>query len=160
MKRVIASVILLCMICCMLPATVEAAYGADPILISRTIEYLEDGSSVEISVYEEPATTRASDYMKSGSKIYRARNIYGDVMYTLTVKGVFSVDEGVAATCTSASYSTSIIESAWSCTAAYATKSGNCAIANGTFKLIRSGITEEIDYPQVVLSCDDLGNLS
>lgn len=160
MKRVIASAILLCMLCCMLPATVEAAYGEDSILICRTIEYFEDGSSIEISVYEEPATMRASDYMKSGSKVYRARNIYGDIMYTFTVKGVFSVDEGVAATCTSASYSTSIIESAWTCSSASATNSGNRAIANGTFKLIRSGITEETDNVQVVLTCDDLGNLS
>ena len=81
-------------------------------------------------------------------------------MYTFTVKGVFSVDEGVAATCMSSSYSTNIVDGDWSCASASATKSGNQAIANGTFKMKLAGITIETDNVRVVLTCDDLGNLS
>ena len=116
MRRTIAFLTCLFVLCCyIVPANAtEAVFNDESILVSRTIEYLEDGTSIEISVYEDPLTTYASDYMKSGSKIHRAYNSDGDIMYTFTVTGVFSVDEGVAATCTSSSYSTNIVDGDWS----------------------------------------------
>lgn len=162
MKRIIAFFSCLFVFFACLPSVnaAGAVTSNEPILVSKTIEYLEDGTTIETAVYEDPVVIRASDYMKSGSKTRTVTNPNGDALYKLTVRGVFSVDEGVEATCTSATYSTNIVYSGWSCTSASATKTGNSAIANGTFKFKHMGIFTETDNVQVVLTCDDLGNLS
>lgn len=162
MKRVVAFLGCLVMFffCFVSVNATEIAEESESILISKTVEYLEDGTKIEIAVYEDPVATYASDYMKSGKKVYVATNYSGDVLYKFTVTGVFSIDEGVSATCTSASYSTDIINTNWSCKTATATASRNRAIANGTFIRKQLGITVETDNVQVTLTCDDLGNLS
>ena len=129
------------------------------ILVSETVEYLEDGSSIITSVYEELVTTRRNLYDKAGSKVYRYRNADGEVLWTLTVSGEFRVIEAASVTCTSASCSTAIYNDAWSCTRKSASPSGNQAVANGVFEMTVLGIVISTENVNVTLSCDPYGNL-
>lgn len=129
------------------------------ILVSETVEYLEDGSSIITSVYEELVQTRSNLYDKAGSKVYRYRNADGVVLWTLTVSGEFRVIEGASVTCTSASCSTAIYNDAWSCTRKSASPSGNQAVANGVFEMRVLGIVISTENVNVTLSCDPYGNL-
>lgn len=129
------------------------------ILVSETVEYLEDGSSIITSVYEELVQTRSNLYDKAGSKVYRYRNADGEVLWTLTVSGEFRVIEGASVTCTSASCSTAIYNDAWSCTRKSASPSGNQAVANGVFEMTVLGIVISTENVNVTLSCDPYGNL-
>ena len=129
------------------------------ILVSETVEYLEDGSSIITSVYEELMTTRRNLYDKAGSKVYRYRNADGEVLWTLTVSGEFRVIEGVSVTCTSARSSVEIFDSEWTCVSRYASASGNQAIAHGEFqRKLLGGVISARDI-DVTLSCDHFGNL-
>lgn len=129
------------------------------ILVSETVEYLEDGSSIITSVYEELVQTRSNLYDKAGSKVYRYRNADGEVLWTLTVSGEFRIIEGASVTCTSASCSTAIYNDAWSCTRKSASPSGNQAVANGQFQKTLLGIVVDTENVNVTLSCDPYGNL-
>ena len=129
------------------------------ILVSETVEYLEDGSSIITSVYEELVTTRRNLYDKAGSKVYRYRNADGEVLWTLTVSGEFRVIEGASVTCTSASCSTAIYNDNWNCTRKSASPSGNQAVANGVFEMRVLGIVISTENVNVTLSCDPYGNL-
>lgn len=164
MKRFISLFLCLAVLvvsCYCLPAkAAEYDVPENQTLVSKTVQYLEDGSRIETAIYEEIVKTRASSYMKSGSKVRSAYNADGNLICTLTVRGVFSVDEGVSATCTSVSHSTSIVDDDWSCTSSSSSKSGNRATANGTFKRTLLGVTVDTQNLQVTLQCDDLGNLS
>lgn len=130
-------------------------------LISETVEYLEDGSSITISVYEDNAPmTRASTYSKSGSKTYTARNSDGDILWKFTVQGVFSVTEGSSSSCTSSKYTSEIVDDSWSLKTASASKSGNKAIGNATYQSKVLFIVTDTKSCTVELKCDTYGNLS
>ena len=130
-------------------------------LISETVEYSEDGSSITISVYEDSAPmTRATTYSKSGSKTYTARNSDGDIQWKFTVQGVFSVTEGSSSSCTSSKYSSEIVDDAWSLKTASASKSGNKAIGDATYQRKVLFITTSTENPHIELKCDTYGNLS
>lgn len=129
------------------------------VLVSETVKYLEDGSSIITSVYEELVQTRSNLYTKTGSKIDRYVSTEGEVVWSLTVYGEFQVIEGASVTCTSASCSTAIYNDAWSCTRKSASPSGNQAVANGVFEMTVLGIVISTENVNVTLSCDPYGNL-
>lgn len=132
----------------------EVDSTAEEILVSESVEYLEDGRIITTSVYEAPVVTRATVYNKSGRKVLTESNADGETLYTFTVSGIFTVREGSSAVCISSSYSTNIVNDAWYCYSASASKSANKAIADGVFKKKLLGITVETDTRQVVLTCD------
>lgn len=130
------------------------------VVVSQATEYLEDGSSVEIVVRELPTMTRAAS-SKTGSKTYTKKNSSGDVLWEFVEKGTFSVDKGVSSTCTAASHTYSIKNSAWKNTKATSKKSGNQAIGDGTFEQKLLGIiTVDTVNCHVVLTCDKNGKLT
>lgn len=137
----------------------EYECAKEMVLVSETVEYLEDGSSIITSVYEEVVMTRSNLYTKTGSKIDRYVSTEGEVVWSLTVYGEFQVIEGASVTCTSASCSTSIYNDAWRCTRKSAAPSGSQAVANGVFEKTLLGIVISTENVNVTLSCDPYGNL-
>ena len=129
-------------------------------LVSETVEYYEDGSTLVISVFVEPIRSRSNLYNRVGRKVYEYRDADGDILWTFAVTGEFRVLEGASVTCISASCSTEIFDEAWACTRRYAETSGSWAIANGEFERSLLGIVIDRDTVQVSLTCDVYGNLS
>jgi len=129
-------------------------------LVSETVEYYEDGSTLVISVFVEPVRSRSNLYNRLGRKVYEYRDADGDILWTFAVTGEFRVLEGASVTCISASCSTEIFDEAWVCTRKYAETAGSWAIANGEFERSLLGIVIDRDTVQVSLTCDVYGNLS
>ncbi len=147
---------------CALPfgANAQVAMSNEQI-ISETVEMLEDGYYIKTIVAEEIMTMapRATT-TKSGSKARVFYNSNDEEVARFTLKGTFSVNTGVSATCTASSYSTSISNNSWSVKSASATKSGNHAIGDVTFVKKVLFITTDTQEAHVVLTCDKNGNLS
>ena len=130
------------------------------VLISKTVEYLEDGSIITTSVYENVVPSRSNLYNKSGTKERVYTDANGNIVWSLTVHGEFRVIEGASVTCTSARSNVEIFDSEWTCVSQYASPSGNKAIAHGEFqRKLLGGVISARDV-DVTLSCDHFGNLS
>lgn len=163
MKRFLSVVCCLSMLICMfvMPASaeeVETAVGG--VLVSRSVEVLPDGSSVETLIYENPVNSRATTYSKSGTKYYNSRNSAGEILWTFKVTGVFKIVEGSTVYCTSASHSYTIADDAWNYVSGSSYKSGNKAIGNAEFNRKVLGIVIDTGTCTVTLTCDANGNLS
>ncbi len=142
------------------PNTTTVKSG-DGIIVSETVEYFSDGSSCVTTVIDEtPITPYATTFSKTGSKVYTLRNKDGDILWQFTVHGTFSVNSGVSATCTAASYSINIVDTAWENDSASASRSSNKAIGNATFVRKVLFVTIETKSCTVTLTCDSNGNLS
>ena len=129
------------------------------VLISKTVDYLEDGSIITTSVYENIVPSRSNLYNKSGSKERVYTDGDGNIVWSLTVYGEFRVIEGAGVTCSSASCSTAIYNDNWSCTRKSASPSGSQAVANGVFEMTVLGIAISRQEVSLTLSCDHYGNL-
>ena len=160
-KSLICSTLLVLSCFVIMPHVKAAEYdhSKELVLVCEIVEYLEDGSSIITSVYEEVMTTRSNLYDKTGSKVYRYRNADGVVLWTLTISGEFRVIEGASVTCTSASCSSQVFHENWSCTRKSAAPSGSQAVANGQFQKTLLGIVLDTENVIVTLSCDTYGNL-
>ena len=164
MKRLISLLccVLLALSCFALAPYVSAAENESSeelVLVSETVEYLEDGSSIVTTVYEAVVTTRSNLYTKTGTKERVYTDADGNIVWSLTVHGEFRVIEGASVTCTSASCSSTIYNDNWSCTRKSASPSGNQAVANGVFEKTLLGIVISTENVNVTLSCDPYGNL-
>lgn len=133
-------------------------------IVSETTEYTEyyeDGSSATIIVTEEAnPITRASIYTKKGAESYIARNKNGTELWRFTVDGTFSVNSGVSSTCTGASYTNKITDTAWQKESASTKRSGNQAIGDAKFVRKVLFATLESKSCHVVLTCNSNGVLS
>lgn len=163
MKRIFALICSICMLAGIFSMPVAAAEYTpteDGILVSESVEVLEDGSSVEILVYETPVNSRATTYTKTGTKYYNLRNADGDILWTFKVTGTFSVTTGSSAVCTAASHTYTITNDSWNYVSGSSYKSGNKAIGHGEFNRKMLLITVEAKTCDVTLTCDVNGNLS
>ena len=111
----------------------DRSTGDDQKLVSESVEYYRDGSMLVISVFEEPVLSRSNLYNKLGRKVYEYCDVNGTILWSFAVTGEFRILEGASVTCISATCSSEIYESAWSCTRKTAAPSGSWAIANGEF---------------------------
>lgn len=144
-----------------LSARAEANNTAHEKIISETTEYFEDGSSVTIIVAEEStALTRASIYSKSGSKHYVFSDKDDNELWRFTVHGTFTVNPGISVTCTKDSYSIDISDDTWHNESAATYHSGNQAIGDAAFVKKFLFIPVDTINCNVILSCDNNGNLS
>ncbi len=159
MKKIIIFVLATIFLTTAFISPISAAENNETLIYEET-EYFSDGSSVVIRVTEETSILTRATSTKSGTKSYTARNSDGDVQWTFTVKGTFSVNIGTSATCTAASYSTSNIASGWSLDSASTKKSSNKAIGDATFKHKVLFVTTQTKDITVTLICDANGNLS
>ena len=130
------------------------------VLVSQTTQTLANGNMVTITISESPVSTYASSFAKNGSKTYALRKSNGEVLWTFTVSGVFTVTSGVSAVCTEATYSYNISNSNWYFKSASTSRSGNKAIGNAAFDRKSLFVVLETQTCEVVLTCDTNGNLS
>ena len=129
---------------------------------------LDDGYYIEVTLTVEDnrytpygiSTFSAQSQTKSATKTYSIRNSSGTVLAQFKLHGSFSYVNGVSSTCTSATYSTNIYNSAWSFTYKSTTKSGNTA--NGSFTAVCKYNNEILTTVQksISLKCDIYGNIS
>lgn len=153
MKKIISALLVLATVMCVFPVGLSAEAKSENV-ISKTTEYFNDGSYIEITVTEDEQMTRASTNV-TGKKTYKYIDSVGATQWEFIIYGTFSVNVGVSATCTNCYYSYNIINSAWKNSSASARESGNQAIGDGTFTC--STGTRSC---HVVLSCDKNGNFS
>lgn len=164
MKRLMSILcsVLLVLSCFVFVPTVSASAleeSRELVLVSETVKYLEDGSSIITSVYEEVVQPRSKLYTKTASKVDRYVSTEGEIVWSLTVHGEFRVIEGASVSCVSASCSSQVFHENWSCTQKSAAPSGSQAVANGQFQKTLLGIVLDTENVNVTLSCDPYGNL-
>ena len=135
------------------------AAGAEEVLVSETVQELPDGSSIVITVKEQPISTYAASYMKAGTKTYSMKNSEDEVLWEFVLHGTFLVRAGVSATCSSASTSYNIYHPDWYYVNSSSYYSGNKAYGNATFEHTFI-VTIETRECSVTLACDANGNLS
>ncbi|MBE6762909.1 MAG: hypothetical protein E7553_00935 [Ruminococcaceae bacterium] len=162
MKRLWSFVFALVLMVCMI--TSISAQEADSFrIVSETIETFEDGFSIVTTISEENLTAEnaaRAGYNKTGSKTVTGKDQTGAVCWTFTVTGTFVVNEGVVSACITARYSHTISNSAWSLQSGNAAKTGNQAVASGTFIKKALGVTVQTVDTSVTLTCDKYGVLS
>ena len=83
-----------------------------------------------------------------------------NALWDFTVYGTFQFIPGSSAGCVSSSYSINIYDSSWENSYASASKSGNQAIGDATFKKKVLNITTNIEDVHLVLTCSAYGTLS
>lgn len=129
-------------------------------VISNHTEFLSEGYYVNICVEEFSSSTetRATTSTKTGRKTY---TIYQDseAVAKFILTGVFTYD-GTTSSCTSATYSTSIIDDSWKFTNTSASKSGNVATGNFTAKHYVLFIATKTITDSFTLTCNKSGTLS
>ncbi len=123
--------------------------------------YYSDGTYTTTRFISEPET-RSSIITKTKAVDYHNAN--GTVLFSLYIRGTFSIDYGSSVTCTSKNHWYEINNHAWSNSAAssYISNYGNSAsaTANGTFIRKLLGITINTIDTSVTLNCDKNGNFS
>lgn len=153
--------LVLVMVLFLMPFGAQAQESVSEVVLSETVELLENGYYVKTIVAEDvPAMSPRATTTKSGSKVRVFYNNSDEEIMRFTLKGTFSLNTGVSATCTASSYTTSISNNSWSVKSASATKSGNQAIGDVTFVKKVLFITTDTQEAHVVLTCDKNGNLS
>ena len=154
---VILTVILTISVCSF---AVNAQSAPQTKVISETVEYFEDGSSIITTVYENVSPKARANKTVSGSKSRTAKNSSGEILWKFTVNGTFSVNSGVSATCTSSSYSAGNFSGGWELKTATASRSGNKAIAEGTLQQKILFVVTDTAQCRITLQCDANGTLS
>ncbi|MEE0928970.1 MAG: hypothetical protein UIG59_07230 [Acutalibacteraceae bacterium] len=131
-------------------------------VVSTTTAYLDDGTIIEIIIYEEFQNVMpiSNTYTKTGIKTYNCKNSDGTVLWWFKLSGQFDVNEGVSSVCTSSWYSHSILNNNWSLKSASTSESSNKAMAEATFIRKVLFITAETKDISLTLTCDKNGNLS
>ncbi len=165
MKRLISFVVasIICIICF---SSVVNAQAADDKIIYETDSYvikLDGGYYAEVTVGESAGFTKEGARAvteKYGYKEFIFRDNSGNKLWRFVVNGTFSVNTGVSATCTQASYRTEIFNNNWQEKTASATKSQNKAIGDATFIKKVLLITTNTEEVHLVLTCDKNGNMS
>lgn len=150
MRRAIA---LLLSIILLIPLGMVSAQAEQ---VSSSVEWLEDGSSIETVLYV--MDSRASG-TKTAKKVTTLKDGAGNVDVEMTLTATFTYD-GTTATATSSSVSVTIYDSNWSVDYKYTVRSGNTATA--TVKLIRTVLGVVVEEPTyaITLTCSPDGTLS
>lgn len=148
MKRTIA--ILICTIMLVLLSIPALASAGSERLVSRTIEYLENGDYIVREVFEPLIQPRSS---KTGSAIETYRNSSGAAIWTVKVTGTFTYT-GSTSSATGSSATVEVYNSNASFISKNASYSGNTARATGSVNY--SGYTAT---RTAYVSCDKNGNL-
>lgn len=149
MKRFLSFAMVMALLSSMFALHVNAAESADD-LVSRTIEYLDNGDYIVTETYK-PAIQPFSG--TSGYKTATYTNSSGSRIFAVTVYGSFSYN-GSSSSATSSSASVDIYASNTSFVSKNAYTSGSSAYGVGTAKY--SGINCSVTAK---LTCDKNGNL-
>lgn len=144
------------------PVQAEAALQVpDSQIVSEYIETLEDGSYFHVIITKDTSSSISrSTQTISGSKYTTYHDPNGTALWKFTVHGSFQFIPGSSAGCVSSSYSLNIYNSSWENSYASASKSGNQAIGDATFKKKVLLVTTNIEDVHLVLTCSAYGTLS
>lgn len=153
MKRVICSVLVAVLLTAVLPISTFAIGVEDGI---TDVLYFDDGSYITVEV--TTVSTRASKSI-TGDKTYTYYVDGGSASWKAVLTGSFTYN-GKTATCTAASCSVTIYNSAWFTISKSASKSGNTAKASITMGKKMLGVTVSEVPIDITLKCDKDGNLS
>ena len=118
--------------------------------------YLDNGYYITIEITESPE--RASG-TKSGTKNYVFRSGSGSELWRASIRGTFTYT-GSSATCTAASCTITITDTAWYEISKNASRSGATAIGDFTTGHKILGVTVKKETVNIRLTCDANGNLS
>ncbi len=121
------------------------------ILVSRTVEVLENGDTIVTELYENAIQPRTG---KSGHKTSTYQNAAGSNIWAITVNGTFSYTYGVSSTATGATATVHIYSDTAHFVSKNAYTSGNTATATGTVTYNSVTTTRSVS-----ISCDIYGNL-
>ena len=168
LKKWLASTLLVGSICVALPFSVSAAMETNSlsqeadsnILISESVEYLEDGSYITTSMYKTPVLYRASTYEQPASKVLTYTDNNGKLHWKYTLSAVFTVNPGVSATCKMCAGTPSISDNSWSIVSNKPSRSGNKATGTITMKRTVLGVVTQNTTKTLTITCDANGNLS
>lgn len=142
---------------------VDASSGNDisfERVISEQVIQLDDGKEVVVTIYSTPVSTYAMSYSRVGTKKFSMRDEAGSIMYEFSLQGVFQVNKGVSVVCISASHDYETYHSGWRYVSGSSHTNANKAFGHATFEGMVDSVTlltREID---LVLTCDENGNLS
>lgn len=152
MKKLISLLSVILMIVVMCPAT---AFANEKIVTDSYVEYFEDGSYIVTELTESTITTFAAKTVSSSksSHFYESDN---SKAWTVTLNATFSYT-GSSATCTKATTSSTIYNSAWKVTSAVASKSGNKATGTFTVKKYVLGIPVKTVNKTLTITCSNTG---
>lgn len=153
MKRIVTWIVLACMLVTLLP--VSAAYASQTEEIEDVI-YFENGDYIVVTLESVSARTSGT---KTVSKTHTYRNSDGDALWAGKLTATFAYT-GTSATCTAASCSVTIYDSAWYSVSKTASKSGNTATANINMACKRLGVVVSRENCIIKLTCDRNGNIS
>lgn len=127
----------------------------------QTIEYFEDGSSLEIILRAEPVLTRSNSFNAYGTKTLTFRDNDGNVIWEVNFKATFNVNQGVSAICTAASFETPrIYDSNWKYITNTTSKNGNKASGTITMRKYFMGLPVRTETPTTTITCDIYGKLT
>ena len=127
---------------------------------SEEITYFEDGSYIITTIEESVEPITRSTYSTSKTKGHVYYNASNVKQWEFRVTGVFTVNEGVSATATSATTSLTYYTDDWQYSNRTAYTSGNKAIGEITMKRYSNGSVVQTVNDKVTLTCDAYGNFS
>lgn len=150
MKKIV-SVLLVMVLAVSLLSVGASAKEPEDILISRTVETLENGDMIITELYENAIQPRTG---KNGYKIYSYASA-GRTIWDLTVNGAFEYTYGVSSRATTAIATVRIYDSRAELVSKEAYTSGSTAVARATVSYNGISVTRSVS-----ITCDKYGNLS
>ena len=160
MKKIIAALTILCLF----GTTPVFATNTDDVAVCGEYEkiYLDDGGYIIITTTQYTDDSGLSRATTSYSKTKTATNYDSNdqVAWQYVLSCTFSVNEGVSATCTSATYTYDIYDTHWSFSDGNSYSSGNTGYGEGLFRRKILFITTSNVTIDLKLTCDVYGNIS
>ena len=139
--------------------TVSVFASDDEIVISETIEQLEDGSYLIVSLTEEKTSNLRATSTKTGSKTFTLYNSNDEKLVEMKLTATFSYT-GSSATCTNVAPTFTVYNSNWRVTKSTGTKSGNKGIGEFIAKKYTFGINTQTIEESITITCSNTGVLS
>ena len=134
-----------------------SVFAQSTITTNSKVEYFDDGSYL-VTEFTETIVPFSSG-SKSEGKTATYYSSDDKRQWSVTIWGTFTYT-GSSATCTNASTSYTVYNSAWKVKEATATKSGRTATGNFLVKKYWLGIITKTVPMTVIMSCDNNGNIS
>lgn len=164
-------------ICLALPFSVSAATiesesivveATGSVLLDESVEYFSDGSSITTQLYEHTDfnqlaaynTLRAASYSKEGVRTVTYKDSSGKVLWDYSVKGIFTVNPGVSATCTAVAAAPTIYDATWSVSSSKPSRSGNTAKGVVVMQKKSGGTVVKEVTKTATVKCDANGVIS
>lgn len=162
MKKLISLLLVFCLFGTM-SISVSAINKGNAIVIGEYEKiYLEDGSYIIITTTQVDVNNGLSRSATTYSKTKTATNYDSDdqIVWQYVLSCTFSVNQGVSATCTSATYTYDIYNTSWSFSDGNSYASGNTGYGEGLFRRKVLFVTVSNVTIDLKLTCDIYGNIS